>query len=64
MQSLVDSSRFRMKIIPEVLSMSDYFIPVPMVHFLIGLRFPIDPAFAFFLNFVQAQPAHIHLNAV
>lgn len=52
MQSMVDLIRFRMKIIPEVVSMSDYFIPVPMSHFLNGLRFSIDPAFAFFLNFI------------
>lgn len=53
-----------MKIMPNILSMSNYFVPIPVAHFMIGLRLPINPSFAFFLNFVQAQPAHIHSNAV
>lgn len=64
MQNLADQTRYRMKIIPAVVSMLDYFIPIPIAHFLNGLRLPLDHAFAFFLNLIQAQPAHVHPNAV
>lgn len=64
MYSLVDHSRYRMKILPVVVSMLDYFIPVPIVPFLNELRFPLDPAFVDFLNLIQSQLAHVHPNAV
>lgn len=54
MRDLVDPKKYRIKIIPNVVSMSDYFIPVPISHFMNGLRFPLDPAFAFFFNLIQA----------
>lgn len=63
-ETFVDRSKYRMKIIPFVASMSDYFIPVPLAHFLNGLRFPLDPAFVDFLLLIQSQPAHVHPNAI
>lgn len=35
-----------------------------MVHFQVGLRLPLDPAFVDFLIYVRALPAQIHPNAV
>lgn len=54
MYSLVDQSKYRMKILPVVVSMSDYFTPIPIIQFLNGLRFPLDPTFVDFLNLIQS----------
>lgn len=62
--SLVDRTKYRLKIIPALVSMSDYFIPVPIAHFLNGLRFPLDLVFVDFLLLIKSQPAHIHPNAI
>lgn len=62
--SLVDCSEYKMKIIPCVISISNYFIPVHVAHFLNRLHFPLDPAFVDFLILIQSQPTHVYLNAV
>lgn len=62
--SLVDQSKYKMKIIPFVVSMSDYFIPVLVAYFLNGLRFPLDPVFVDFFILIQSQPAHVHPKAM
>lgn len=64
MYSLVYRSKYKLKIIPCVISMSDYFIPLPIAHFLNGLSFPLNPAFVDFFILINSQPAHVHPNAV
>lgn len=63
-ETFLDRSKYRLKIIPVVVSMSDYYIPVPLAHLLNGLRFPLDPSFVDFLLMIKSQPAHVHLNVV
>lgn len=62
--NFVDRAKYRLKIIPVVISMSDYFIPIPLAHFLNRLRLPLDPAFVDFLLLIRSQPTHVHPNAV
>lgn len=64
MYSLVDRSKYKLKIIPAVTSMSNYFIPIPIAHFLNGRHFPLDLAFVDFLLLIKSQPAHINPNAI
>lgn len=51
MYSIVHQNKYKMKIIPAIVSMSDYFILVPITHFLNGIRFPLDPAFVDLFEF-------------
>lgn len=48
MYSLVNRRKYRLKIVPNVVSMSNYFILVLISHFLNGLQFLLDPAFLIF----------------
>lgn len=64
MYSLVDRKNYKLKIIPSVIFMSDYLIPVPIANFLNEHRFPLDLAFVDFLVLINSQPAHVHPNAM
>lgn len=50
--SLVDRTKYKLKIIPALVFMSNYFILVPTTHFLNGRRFLLDRAFVDFLHSV------------
>lgn len=39
-------------------------IPLPLAHFEVGLRLPMDPTFVDFLVFARVQPGQIHPNAI
>lgn len=39
-------------------------IPLPLAHFEVRLRLPMDLAFVYFLVFARVQPGKIHLNTV
>lgn len=60
----MDQTRFRMFRLPFCPPMSDYFIPIPVEHFLCGLLLPLDPAFCDFLHSIRSQPAHVHPNGI
>lgn len=55
----VDRTRFRMFYIAACEVMSDYFIPIPIDHFLAGLSIPLDPTFCDFLTMIRSQSTHV-----
>lgn len=57
----LDTTKFRIYHIPSCVAMSNYFIHVPIDHFLSGLSVPFDPVFRNFLNTIQSQLAHTQI---
>lgn len=39
-------------------------VQLPLAHFEVGLRLPMDPSFVDFLVFALVQPRKLHLNVV
>lgn len=60
----VDPNIYRVFAVPETGRMSLRHIPLPLAHFEVGLRIPLDPAFVEFLVCTRVQPYQIHPNAV
>lgn len=60
----VNPSIYRMFVTPFADRMSTFFIPIPIAHFQVRLRLPLDTTLVDFLVYVRAQPAQIHPNAV
>lgn len=56
----VDYTRFRMFYMTTCGVISDYFIPIPVDHFLASLNIPLDPTFYDFFTMISSQPAHVH----
>lgn len=60
----IDPSIYRIFVVPEVGRMSIHNIPFLLTHFEVGLRLPMEPAFADFLIFARFQFGQIHPNAI
>lgn len=60
----INSSVYRVFVMPEAGKISTKHIPLPLAPFEVGLRLPMDPAFVDFLIYARVQPNQIHLNAI
>lgn len=60
----IDPSVYRVFVVPFAGKMSTKYIPLPIAHFEVGFRLPLDLAFVDFLVYARVQPGQIHPNAV